>query len=229
MMLNGRSRGALAALAVAGLAGCGGGNHKAIPQGVDGAVIFRDALDDNHNGWLDAPQAPFRGGVWVWNDVPPANVSAAPDALRAKPLPAGVAVTVRVNQRRGAALRMVSCRESGANRTHQHAAYQLGIDGRQALIRLWREVGEPPQVLARKPLAIANGRTVTLNGRCVPQGSGIALTLLVDGKVAAQSSQDKALANGDVGLHATARADTTVPPSLTWDDFAVRAVKPAGS
>lgn len=228
-MRYGRWTTTLAVLALAGSAGCGGddGKQGAIPQGLDGAVIFRDALDNNRNGWLDTPHAPFLGGVWVWNAPPTGNVSASPDKLAGRRLPPGVAVSVRVEQRRGAALRMIACRESGDNGAPEHAAYQLGIDGRQALIRLWHEIGQPPKVLAREPLATPNGKTVAISGRCVPAGHGaMALTLVVDGKVAVQARQDKALPNGDVGLHATARADTDQPPSLAWDEFVVRELRP---
>jgi hypothetical protein len=227
-MRHGRWTVALAILALGGTAGCDDddGEGDAVPQGVDGAVIFRDALDDNRNGWLDLPQTPFRGGVWVWNELPTGHVGAAPNRLRGRRLPPGVAVGVRVEQRQGAALRMIACRESGEDGTHGHSAYQLGIDGRQALIRLWHEVGQPPIVLARKPLALPNGTTVAITGRCVPAGDGVmALTLLVDGKVAVQTRHDDALPNGEVALHASARADTDRPPSLAWDDFVVRAVR----
>jgi hypothetical protein len=207
--------------------GCGGDKKgEAIPQGVDGTVIFRDALDNNRNGWLQVPQTPFRGGVYVWNDVPFKEVGSAPDTLAGRRLPPGVDVGVRVEQREGAALRTITCRESGQNGTTHHVAYQLGVDGRQAIIRLWHEVGQPAKVLARKPLALPNGRTVALDARCLEQANGaVALTLRVDGKTAVQATDDKPLPNGDVALHAIARADTDAPPALAWDEFVVRALR----
>ena len=121
---------------------------------------------------------------------------------------------------------MIACRESGEDGTKDHAAYQLGIDGRQALIRIWYEVGQPPKVLARKPLDQPNGKAARLTARCVPAPDGaVALTLLVDGKPAVQTTHDAALPNGAVALHAGARGDTDAPPSLAWDDFVVREVR----
>ena len=220
---------ALATLALTGtVAACGGDDKKsdAVPQGVDGRVIFRDALDNNHNGWLQVRQTPFAGGVYVWKDVPTANVASAPDALAGKRLPPSVGVGVRVEQRQGAALRTIACRESGQDGTPHHVAYELGVDGRQALIRLWHEAGQPTKVLARKRLALANGKAVALNARCVQQSDGtVALTLRVDGKTAVQAMDDKPLPNGDIGLHAIARADTDGAPTLAWDDFVVRGLR----
>jgi hypothetical protein len=224
-----RAAAALATLALAGtLAACGSDGKKsdAVPQGVDGRVIFRDALDNNDNGWLQVPQTPFDGGLYVWKDVPTASVGSAPDALAGKRLPRSVGVGVRVEQRHGAALRTIACRESGQDGTPHHVAYELGVDGRQALIRLWHEVGQPAKVLARKSLALPNGKAVALDARCLEQPNGaVALTLRVDGKTAVQAMEDKPLPNGDVGLHAIARADTDGPPTLAWDDFVVRGLR----
>jgi hypothetical protein len=227
-MRHGRWTATLAMLALAGTAGCGDddGGSDPVPQAVEGDVIFRDALDDNRNGWLEVPQTPFRGGVYVWNEVPSGNVASAPDKLSGKSLPPGVAVSATVEQREGAALRMVACRENGEDGTRHHSAYQLGIDGRQALIRLWYEAGQPPKVLARETLDQPNDTPVTITGRCMPAGDGaVALSLLVDGEVAVETTHDEPLPNGEVGLHAGARADTDAPPSLAWDDFVVREVR----
>jgi hypothetical protein len=61
---------------------------------------------------------------------------------------------------------------------------------------------------------------------CLEQSDGtVALTLRVDGKTAVQAMEDKPLPNGDIGLHAIARADTDGPPTLTWDDFVVRGLR----
>jgi hypothetical protein len=229
-MRHARWPAALATLALAGTAAACGDSGKeahAIPQGADGRMIFRDAFDDNHNGWLHVPQTPFRGGLYVWNDVPQdLNVASAPDALIGKRLPPGVSVSVRVEQRQGAALRMIACRETGEDGTPHHVAYQLGVDGRQALIRLWHEQGQPPKVLARKQLALPNGGAVALNARCLAHSNGaVALTLRVDGKTAVQATDDNALPNGGVSLQAIARADTDGPPTLAWDDFVLRALR----
>lgn len=207
--------------------GCGGGKESAaIPQGVEGRVIFSDSLDDNHNGWLEVKQTPFRDGEYVWNGLPPDVVAeSAPDALAGKRLPSGVEVRVGVEQREGAALRMVACRESGEQGTGDHAAYQLGVDGRQALIRLWHEAGSPPKVLARRPLALPNGKAVALEARCLEQSDGsLALTLRVDGKSVLQATEDKPLPNGGVTIAATARADTDTKPTLAWNEFVVRSL-----
>jgi hypothetical protein len=203
--------------------------HTVIPQGVGGRVIFSDPLDKNRNGWLEVPQTPFRGGVYVWNDVPQGTVASAPDKLAGKPLPSSVEVGARVEQRQGAALRMVACRESGQDGTPKHAAYQLGVDGRQALIRLWHEIGQPPRILARKPLTLPNGRVVALDARCLEESSGaVALTLRIDGKTAVQAADNKPLPNGGVALDATARGDTSRPPTLAWDHFVVRSLSAGG-
>jgi hypothetical protein len=227
---HGRWAGAIATLALAGsAAACGDDGKKsaAVPQGVDGQVIFRDALDNNRNGWLQVPQTPFRGGVYIWNDMPQQlDVASAPDTLRGKQLPPGVSVKVRVEQRQGAALRMIACRESGEDGTSHHVAYELGVDGRQALIRRWHEHGQPPQVLAHKPLSVANGNAVTLNARCLTLADGkVALTLRVDGKTAVQATDDHPLPDGGIALHAIARADTDQAPTLAWDDFGLRALR----
>jgi hypothetical protein len=203
--------------------------HAAIPQGVGGHVIFSDPLDNNRNGWLEVHQTPFRGGTYLWIDVPRDNVASAPDKLAGKSLPSGVQIGVRVEQRQGAALRMIACRESGQDGTTKHAAYQLGVDGRQALIRLWHEVGQPAKVLARKPLTLPNGRVVALDARCLEESNGsVALTLRVDGKTVVQATDDGPLPNGEVALHATARSDTDRAPTLAWDDFVVRSLSAGG-
>jgi hypothetical protein len=208
---------------VAGLcalvAGCGGGS-KAIPTGTDGPLVFRDSLADNHNGWIDFPQTPHRNGRWDWNEVPRGGAMAAPDALPEAKVPAAVSVGVNVVMRRGAALRVVSCHEFGSA-TQFEGAYELGIDGRRALIRELRR-NNPPHVLAAKSLPVPEGRRVRLVGRCLPDGKAVALTLLVDGKVVAQARASRPLPQGVVGLHAFARPDSRGPADLTWDDFVVR-------
>ncbi|HET7047449.1 MAG TPA: hypothetical protein VFI54_04190 [Solirubrobacteraceae bacterium] len=209
---------------VAGLcalaAGCGSGS-KSIPTGTDGAVVFRDSLADNHNGWIDIPQDPHRNGRWDWNDVPRNSVEMAdPDALHHAKLPAAVSVGVNVEMRHGAALRVISCHEYGTPSTVE-GTYELGIDGRRALIRELK-LNNPPRVLAAQPLPVANGRRARLVARCVPDGDAVALSLLVDGKVVAQARAAHPLPAGIVGLHAVARPDSAGPADLTWDDFIVR-------
>jgi hypothetical protein len=199
--------------------GCGGGS-KSIPTGTDGAVIFRDSLADNHNGWLDLRVMPHRNGRWDWNDLPHGIVMAAPDAFMHMKLPAAVSVAVNVEMRHGAALRVISCHEYGTPRTVE-GTYELGIDGRRALIRELK-LNNPPRVLAAKSLPVANGRRVRLVARCIPDGDAVALTLLVDGKVVAQARAAHPLPAGIVGLHAVARPDSAGPADLTWDDFVVR-------
>ena len=81
-------------------------------------------------------------------------------------------------------------------------------------------------MLVRKPLALTNGRPVALDARGPEQANGsVALTLRVDGKTAVQATDDKPLPNGDVALHAIARADTDAPATLAWDDFVVRELR----
>jgi hypothetical protein len=211
------------AIVISGLcviaAGCGGGS-KAIPPGSDGTVVFTDSLADNHNGWIDVPQTPHRNGRWDWNDVPRNGGMASPDALPAARIPAGVSVAVGVEMRDGAALRVVSCHEFGPANEFG-GAYELGIDGRRALIRENTE-HNPPLVLAVKNLPEPNGRHVVLEGRCVPDGKAVALTLLVNGKVIVQARSTNPLPQGVVGLHAFSRPDSPGPADLTWDHFVVR-------
>jgi hypothetical protein len=210
----------VAGLCVAVATGCGSGS-KSIPTGTDGAVVFRDSLADNHNRWIDVPQTPHRNGRWDWNDVPRGSiVMAAPDALPQAKVPAAVSVEVNVEMRRGAALRVISCHEYGTASSVE-GAYELGIDGRRALIRELK-LNNPPRVLAAKPQPVANGRRTRLVARCIPDGNAVALTLLVDGKVVAQARAAHALPAGVVGLHAIARPDSAGPADLTWDDFVVR-------
>jgi hypothetical protein len=205
----------LCALAV----GCGDGS-KSIPVGSDGAVIFRDSLADNHNGWLALRLTPHRNGRWDWNDLPHGIVMADPDALHHTKLPAAVSVAVNVEMRHGAALRAISCHEYGTPSTVE-GTYELGIDGRRALIRELK-LNNPPRVLAAKSLPVANGRRVRLVARCIPDGTAVALTLLVDGKVIIQARAEHPLPAGIVGLHAVARPDSAGSADLTWDDFVVR-------
>ena len=72
-----------------------------------------------------------------------------PDALLAKPIPAGLAISVAVEVRDGDALRVLVCREQGPRDELPTDWYELGVDGRQALIRRMAATA-PPKVLARK-------------------------------------------------------------------------------
>lgn len=200
-------------------AGCGD-DTKSIPAGADGKVILEDALEDNRNGWIDNPAAPFRAGQWEWNDIPQGGPEFAPDALEGKN-PDAVSVGVSVTMRDGDAFRAVACRyKAGPDSFVQ--GYELGIDGRRALIRKVKE-GFPPRVLARSDLEIANGRKVQITGRCIPDGKPLVLALLIDGKVVATARDSEPLPSGDIsGLTATPNPGSEDTADLSWDDFVVR-------
>jgi hypothetical protein len=218
-----RSTGAIKHFVMAGACvaavGCGGGSDG-IPAGVDGKVLFRDSLADNSNGWIDVEQTPHRDGRWEWNEIPGDGARTAPDSFLAAKVPAAVSVGVNVEMRDGAALRGLFCREHGNDQDLQ-GTYELGIDGRRALIREQKR-NNPPRVLAANDVVIPNGKRVNLTARCIPDGKGLALTLLVDGKQVAQARDDDPPARGDVGLFAIARPDSPGPANLTWDTFVVR-------
>src|SRR5205807_10510982 len=133
---------------------------------------------------------------------PRGGAMASPDELPQAKVPTAVSVAVNVGMRQGAALRVISCHEYGPATTFG-GAYELGIDGRRALIRELK-LKNPPRVLAVKPLPVANGRRVRLVARCIPDGKAVALTLLVDGKVVVQARAAHPLPAGIVGLHAFA-------------------------
>lgn len=199
--------------------GCGSGAEN-LPAGADGRVVLRDALDDNRNGWIDHPAAPFRNGEWEWNDIPVDGPEVGPNTLLGKE-PEAVSVNVSVTMRQGNAFRAVTCRYESRDDRFVHG-YELGIDGRRALIRKAKE-GAPVRVLARHDIAVANSRKVRITGRCIPDGKALVLSLLVDGKVVTQARDDDPFPTGGTsGLAANPQPDSAGSADLAWDDFVVR-------
>jgi hypothetical protein len=220
-------------LAATVAAGCGGGAEEAskAPAVREGEVVYRDSLRDNHGGWfLLKDQMSFEGGRYQWRDIPAGvSPSALPDKLLEQPIPKGLAVSVGVQVDKGAALRAVDCRELGPADQPAQDWYELGIDGRQALIRRMA-AGAPPKVLARRALATPAGKRVRLTGQCVPDAKGgLVLALEVDGRQVAHARDAEPLpaARGGVAgmpaIRAYARPDSPGPASLAWRDFEVRA------
>jgi len=213
--------------------GCGGSGDKSskAPAVREGEVVYRDALRDNHGGWvLFKDQMSFQDGRYRWRDIP-AGVSptAGPDELLKRPIPKGLSVSVAVQVDKGAALRVIDCRELGAQDEPVQDWYELGIDGRQALIRRMA-AGAPPKVLARRKLETPNGRQVRLTGQCVPdKHNGLVLALKVDGRQVARGRDAKPLPaargglDGTTSIRAYARPDSPGPASVAWQDFEVRA------
>ena len=224
----------LAAVAAASLAGCGGGGDDSTkPVAVKtGAVVYQDAFDDNQGDWfVDKRHLTVDGGRYQWRglvsegDNDPVSL---PTALLSKSIPAGLAISAAVEVRDGAALRVLVCREQGPRDALPTAWYELGIDGRQALIRRM-SVTAPPKVLARKELSVPNGRRVRMTGQCVPDGDGgLALALRVDDREVARATDTKPLPASPGGLDATpslrayARPDSPGPAEVIWDDFEIR-------
>jgi hypothetical protein len=220
---------AVAAVAATFVAACGG-EHPAKPAVVrEGAVVYRDALNDNHGGWFLVDKLVFfRAGVYEWHDVPPGGGSAIADASLKRPIPPGISVSVVAQMRSGAALRGVTCRELGPRDQPAQEWYDLGIDGRRALIRRMQRSGAP-KVLASGKAPIANGRRVRVTGACVPDSNGgLVLVLRLDGRnmlrardAAPLPAQRGGLA-GTAGLFAYRRPDSSGPANLAWDDFELR-------
>jgi hypothetical protein len=218
----------LLVLAASLAAGCGG--EKADDAKVkEGAVVYRDALRDNRGGWfLNQQLIKFERGGYRWFVTPGATPAAAPDKLLAHPVPKGLAVSVGVQVDQGAALRAIDCRELGPADKPAQDWYELGVDGRQAMIRRMAQ-GAPPKVLARSKLSIANGRRVTLTAHCVPDAKGrLVLALKVDGKPVVSALDAKPLPAerdglvGTTAIRAYPRPDTHGPAALSWYDFEVR-------
>jgi hypothetical protein len=223
----------VAAVLAAGVAiGCGDEHPAANAAGKQaiqsGALFFADALDDNANGWLEVEHlVSFEGGKYVWEQIPDGRGGASgPDKANEKPAPEGLSISVDTNVTRGAALRAVSCRELGTPEELQDW-YELGIDGRRALIRRMT-VNGPPKVLKAVDAPVENGRTVRITGRCVPDGKNLVLALALDRREVARATDDKPLAaerdgvRGTFGLHAYRRPDSDGPADMTWDTFEVR-------
>ena len=128
----------------------------------------------------------------------------------------------------GAALRAIDCRELGPQDQPAQDWYELGIDGRQALIRRMAS-GAAPKVLARGTLSTPNGRRVRLTGQCVPDADGgLVLALKVEGRQVLRTRDAKPLpaarggVDGTPALRVYARPDSPGPASLAWSDFEVR-------
>jgi hypothetical protein len=212
--------------------GCGGGGDKAAkaPAVRVGEVVYRDSLRDNHGGWfLVKDKMSFQGGRYQWRDIPAGiSPSAGSGELLKRPIPKGLSVSVAVQVDKGAALRVIDCRELGPQDEPVQDWYELGIDGRQALIRRMA-ADAPPKVLARRKLETPNGRQVRLTAQCVPDThNGLVLALKVDGRQVARARDAKPLPaerDGVVGtpaIRAYRRPDSPGPASVAWQEFEVR-------
>jgi hypothetical protein len=220
---------AAATAAAALVAGCGAGKSDTQRAVRDGAVVYRDSLAANTGSWLEVNRhIYFADGRYQWRGVPVGtNPASAPDALRTVDLPAGLAVSAGVEMREGAALRAITCRELGTA-ANPDDWYELGIDGRQALIRRMNAKA-PPNVLARTATAVPNGRRVQLTAQCVPNGhGGLVLALRVDGREVIRATDPDPLPAargvdvGGTGLRVYPRPDSPRPAGLDWDHFVVR-------
>jgi hypothetical protein len=225
--------GSLAGVAL--VAGCGGGEskpEKGEPAVRVGPVVYRDALSDNSGGWVEDRKhgMVFSGGRYWWEGLPklPARPATESEAMLERGIPEGLAVSVAVEQERGAALRVVYCRARGRLDRPPEESYELGIDGRQAIVRRLAKEG-PPRVLARSTLNVPNGRRVRLTAHCVPSADGaLNLALLVDGRAVARARDPKPLpavsdgVPGTTGLSAYRRPDGPAQVSVVWDDFEAR-------
>jgi hypothetical protein len=222
-----------ALLVVAALAaGCGGSDNADQPAGIrEGAVLYRDALANNDGGWLldEHGHFAFADGAYQWrNIVAPNSPVVLPDKLLEHPIPAGLAVSVAVQVDKGEALRVVDCRELGPADAEPTDWYELGVDGRQAIIRRMAKTA-PPKVLARHALSIPSGRRVTLTAHCVPAAKGgLVLALKVDGKPVVSAVDAKPLPAkrdglaGTPAIRAYQRPDSPGPATVRWQDFEVR-------
>jgi hypothetical protein len=223
----------IAAVLAAGMAtGCGGEEPAANAAGKQaiqpGAVFFEDALDDNANGWLEVDKlVHFDGGKYVWKQIPDGQGGGSgADKAFEDPAPDGLSISVDANVTRGAALRTVTCRELGTPEELQDW-YELGIDGRRALIRRMT-VNGPPKVLKAVDAPVENRRSVRITGHCVPDGKKLVLALALDGREVARVTDNKPLPaardglRGTFGLHAYRRPDSDGPADMTWDAFDVR-------
>lgn len=212
------------------VAGCGGGTgDDAKVQ--EGAVVYRDALKDNHASWLvdEEHGLVFDGGRYQWRAIPVGKTPVAlPDELLSKRIPKGLAVSVAVEVSRGAALRAIACREIGPRSEPPQAWYELGVDGRQALIRRMSAT-TAPKVLAHVKNQVPNGKRVRLTGQCVPDADGgLVLALRVDGKEVVRTRDGKPLPAAQGGVEATpsirayTRPDSPGPATVIWDGFELR-------
>jgi hypothetical protein len=211
------------------IAACGG-DKTDDAKVKEGAVVYRDALRDNRGGWLlHKDLVTFDQGGYRWRITAGNTPVAGPDELLKHPIPKGLAISVGVQVDEGAALRAIDCRELGpAGNPSPTDWYELGVDGRQALIRRMAS-GSPPKILARRKLSIPNGRRVKLTAQCVPDaGRGLVLALRVDGKPMLSARDAKPLPaerDGNTGtpaIRAYRRPDSAGPAAVTWQDFEVR-------
>lgn len=221
----------IAAVLAAGVAtGCGNDDRAAnasTKQAIQpGDVFFQDALDDNANRWLEVEDLVyFEGGKYVWEQIPDGQGGASGPEIE-KPAPDGLSISVDTKVTRGAALRTVACRELGTPEELQDW-YELGIDGRRALIRRMTMDG-PPKVLKAVDAQVENGRSVRLTGQCVPDGKKLVLALALDGREIARATDNKPLPaerngfRGTFAVHAYRRPDSAGPADMTWDGFEVR-------
>ena len=228
----------LAALgAVCVLAGCGGGGDDGaskVTRVKEGAIVYSDALKDNQGDWLvdETHKIAFRNGRYQWLDLPPDKQPVAgASKLLSRHIPEGLAASVRVSVEDGAALRALTCREIGPRDELPREWYELGVDGRQALIRRM-SLSAAPKVLARVEKSVPNGKKVRLTGQCVPdKKGGLVLALRLDGEQVAQARDAKPLPAVQDGLEATpgirayARPDTSAPADVAWTDYEVRSAK----
>jgi hypothetical protein len=221
-----------AVLAAAMATGCGDADRAATAatkQAIQPRdAFFHDALDDNANGWLEVDdRVYFEGGKYVWEQIPGGQGGGSgADKANEKPAPDGLSISVDTNVTRGAALRTVTCRELGTP-TELQDWYELGIDGRRALIRRMT-VNGPPKVLKAVDAPIEDRRTVRITGQCVPDGKQLVLALALDGREIARATDNHPLPaerggfRGTFGMHAYRRPDSNGPADMTWDAFEVR-------
>ena len=129
--------------------------------------------------------------------------------------------------RDGAALRALVCREQGPRDELPTDWYELGVDGRQALIRRMA-ASAPPKVLAREKVAVPNGKRVRLTAECVPDGDGglvLALRRRQGGRArprrqAAPRVDRRARRHAEPPRVPAPRQPS--PRRAVWDDFEVR-------
>jgi hypothetical protein len=222
----------IAVVLAAGVAGgCGDDDDRAATakQAIrPGDVFFQDALDDNVNGWFEVDKLVyFEGGKYVWKQIPDGQGGGSGSERANEDAPdESVSISVDTNVTRGAALRAVTCRELGTPEELQDW-YELGIDGRRAMIRRMTMNG-PPNVLKAVDAPVANGRDVRITGQCVPDGDKLVLALALDGREVARVTDDKPLPaerggfRGTFGIHAYRRPDSQGPAEMTWDAFEAR-------
>lgn len=218
----------LAALLLA--AGCGSDEDNSRPADPaasvrDARVLLTDAFDDNAARWLAVPKLVYmKGGEYVWLETPEGGGDSLPDTELDLDMPPGVTASIDVEMTAGAALRGLTCREAEMEDAGDRSDwYELGIDGRRALIRRMASAA-PPEVLASADLPVANAQRVRLTARCVPDGERLLLTLSVDGDEVVRAYDDEPVSGepGTVAVFGYARPDSDGPANMIWDDFELR-------